>query len=241
MKGEIMRKKFTLIELLVVIGIIALLSSLLLPALGKAREMGQRIACASNLKNMGTAIACYANDYNDYVPPGSATYLVNGGNVGTSAWVCFISAYISTTYQNVYSMDSPAVFYCPSGESEIIIAQNHKLTNYLYCGWLGRLELASGDVRYGPRKITKCQFPAKIFSVIDGRTKSYGGCTSQISAPYQVDEYYIPKIRHQKGVNLLHVDGHTAYDTPFQSNRYLDVNAESNAPYYWINYSPSWW
>ncbi len=53
---------FTLIELLVVIAIIALLISILLPSLSRARELSKRLVCASNLKGIGTSMKIYAND-----------------------------------------------------------------------------------------------------------------------------------------------------------------------------------
>ena len=60
---------FTLVELLVVISIIALLVSILLPALKHARAAAEQIACASNLKQLDLAFAVYANDRDGYLPP----------------------------------------------------------------------------------------------------------------------------------------------------------------------------
>ena len=62
------RRGFTLIELLVVVAIIALLIAILLPSLGKAREMSRRSVCAANLKGQGSAMAIYGAQYSDRLP-----------------------------------------------------------------------------------------------------------------------------------------------------------------------------
>ena len=67
-RSERKPQRFTLIELLVSIGIIAILASMLLPALNRARDMAKRRICANNLRQIGFAINMYANDFSGLIP-----------------------------------------------------------------------------------------------------------------------------------------------------------------------------
>ncbi len=86
----IRRRAFTLIELLVVIAIIAVLAAILFPVFAEARDKARQSMCQSNLKQLGTAFAMYASDYDGCYPSPGGTFQGGywpGGRTIQSAWL----------------------------------------------------------------------------------------------------------------------------------------------------------
>ncbi|OGV46077.1 MAG: hypothetical protein A2017_03955 [Lentisphaerae bacterium GWF2_44_16] len=101
--------KFTLVELLIVIAIIAILASMLLPSLGRAKDAAKRISCTGTLKQLGSGLLMYANDWNSFFPQ-------KGQNAEGYAWPLAIAEHLNFKHEGSVSKWGPPIYHCAAGQ-----------------------------------------------------------------------------------------------------------------------------
>jgi len=217
-----MKRYFTLIELLVVIAIIAILASMLLPALTQARERGRATTCLNNQKQIIGAALFYASDNSGFMPMASGIY----GNPSVwgsprDPWISadFVHAYwVYTTSRYVGAQwtgnrNAPKIYFCPTEPNEIWRHSSHQsvdVSNYGYYQKLGAP--TSWAITNIPRKLSRNRAPSKTGIIADLKAKSCDRVQMlgfwQDSDLIATDRGYAP--RHNNGCNAGFADGHAA-------------------------------
>ena len=192
---------FTLIELLVVIAIIAILASMLLPALSKARAAAPKIKCSSNLKNIGLMLTMYTSNNDEYIAVGR--YL---GTAGTRGWAYFAAGETDNPWEN-------KITQCPTNDRAIAFGygQNSHLS------WDPSTMIQLPRVEEPSKIVWLCDVGGKA-STAAGES-CYTTSTRRRWASYEnniggggsgIANTDIGAYRHGEKINAVHVDGHVA-------------------------------
>lgn len=201
-KTPLNMRSFTLIELLVVIAIIAILASMLLPALGKAKEKASQIHCASNLKQFGLALTMYADDHDGWYPaiknfgPGNYHWYNNTAFIGYLGLELNEHGY----FPSAELKGQGAVTSCADHEGQAHWGEVHYQRSALSYGantWLGVIGRPNN---YPWRRKKRGEFPRP------DTTSAFMDANGVLLADWVVDTAMA--WRHNNSVNVTCLDGH---------------------------------